>query len=289
MAQQTDAMDAAAIDTRADIISQVSALVPRPTAFIPELVEAKLPEVISERRMKAFQVKDYLMDIEASGTLVDVLEGPIPHRTWLAKLFLELDKPRESGRAVTAIKHPTREGLILPLWALPVWDSIVVASQERMLWVQATTWLSPGSHRQDDLQYVEGARALMARIPWGMMVWALPGSDSRSLVGILARFISSAWLGERNIDMIGVICNAIAAGGGNGTRSHMAPVELARQLQALGSLDPEKVRVNSDLRRWGDTATDNGYRLIYIPANIAGIHWVVFRIDTLDESYCWGM
>ena len=223
MASQTNAMDAAAVYTHVDIVAQVVALVPQPIVFIPELVKAQLPQVIPEDRIKVFPAEDYLVDLPVSGTLADVLEGPLPHQTWLACLTIELETARGSGRAATAIRHPTRADLILPLWALPVWDSIAVASQERMLWVEATTWLSISNHRQEDHKYVEHARTLMGGIPWGMMVWALPGLEARSLVGILARFASFLWLAERNIDLMGIICNMNVVGDGNKTPSFVAP------------------------------------------------------------------
>ena len=68
----------------ADIVAEVVALVPPPTALVPELVKAQLPEVISEDRTKNISASDHLVDLLITGTLSDVRGGPIPHRTWLA-------------------------------------------------------------------------------------------------------------------------------------------------------------------------------------------------------------
>ena len=262
MALQMSTTNTAAVYTHTDIVARVVALVPQPTTFIPELVKAQLPQVIPEDRMKVFPAEDYLVDLPVSGTLTDVLEGPLPHRTWLACLTIELETARGSGRTATAIRHPTRVDLIPPLWALPVWDLIAVASQERMLWAEATMWLSISNHRQDDHKYVEHARTLMEGIPWGMMVWALPGLEARSLVRILTRFASFLWLAKWNIDLI--------------------------QLRILGGGDATAIPANSGLRGWKATVDKNHYHFIYIPANIANIHWVVFCINTEDQTYCWG-
>ena len=275
--------------TAVDIVAEVTALVPLPGAFVPELVKAKLPKVIPEGDMKRLSAHDHLVDLKISGSLSDVLEGPIPHRTWLASLGLELEKAKTSGRTITVIRHPTKVGLILPLWALPVWNSIAVASQQRMLWARATDWLKPGDHRPEDREDVERARSLMAKIPWGMTAWALSGWEARSHVGFLAKFLSFSWLGERNIDLMGVCCNAIAAKDGYKTHGYMAPVCLGSQLQGISKWEPQQIRDNSGLGGWKTMAVEKGLRYIHIPTNLANSHWVVFGIDIDGQSYCWGL
>jgi len=193
--------------TAADIIAEVTTLVPSPSMSVLHLVNAGLPEVIAEHDLKRFQPGRHLVNAKITGTLPQVLKGPIPHRTWLASLQMELTKAQKSGRKVTAIKHPTKANLVLPLWVLPVWDSIAVASQERMLWVEANDWLRPGKHRPDDQELVEEARGLMERIPWGMKAWALYGNDAESHMGFLAIFLSVSWLAERNLNIMGICCN----------------------------------------------------------------------------------
>ena len=83
----------------------------------------------------------------------------------------ELAKATESGSVVTAVKHPTEDGLILPLWAIPVWDLIAVASQEHMLWQHADVWLRPGTHWPEDQALMERVRGLMGQIPWVAAGW----------------------------------------------------------------------------------------------------------------------
>ena len=104
--------------TGEDIIAQVVALVPPPTAPASDLVKVWLLQVIAEDKLKAISTRNNLVNLPISGSLSDVLEGPIPHRTWLAALGSELTKARESGHLVTAIRHPTQGDLTLPLWAL---------------------------------------------------------------------------------------------------------------------------------------------------------------------------
>jgi hypothetical protein len=283
-----DQANAARAYTAADIVARVIATVPPPSAFVPELVNARLPKVIPEDRLKQIPARDHLVDLPLSGSLSEVLEGPIPHKTWLVSLRLELEKAKGS-RHVTAIRHPTNFNLILPLWALPVWDSIAVASQERMLWVLATDWLKPSSHRMEDLIDVERARSLMGRIPWGMMAWALSGWDAKSRVGFLAKYLSFSWLGERNIDLMGICANAIAARDNYKSRGYMAPVYLGSQLQVISTWDEQRISSNADLAGWKAMTVEKRLRYIHIPMNLADSHWVVFGIDTESRTYCWGL
>ena len=173
MAEPMKAANAGKAYTAVEIVCAVAALVPSPYAFVPELIAAQLPQVIPEDDVKKLDAKAHLVDLEISGSLPKVLEGPIPHKTWIATLKHELAKATESGSVVTAVKHPTEDGLILPLWAIPVWDSIAVASQECMLWQRADVWLRPGTHRPEDQALVERVQGLMGRIPWTMMAWPL--------------------------------------------------------------------------------------------------------------------
>jgi len=289
MAPPSAATIAAIPATAADIVAEVTALVPPPSASVLHLVNAGLPEVIAEHDMKKFKPGRHLVNAKITGTLPQVLEGPIPHRTWLASLQMELAKAQKSGRKVTAIKHPTKANLALPLWALPVWDSIAVASQERMLWVEAIDWLRPGEHRQDDQELVEEARGLMEKIPWGMRAWALYGNDAESHMGFLAIFLSTSWLAERNLDIMGVCCNTAAAENGDAVIAYMAPVHLGAQLQWAAEWDDEKIKANRDLCEFKDTIMEKGYCYIHIPANLANAHWVVFLMDVKEKSYCWGV
>jgi len=275
--------------TAADIIAAVSARVPPPSAPVPELVMARLPPVIPEHTMKKYTADDHLVHLQVSGTLTDVLEGPMPHRTWVARLQTDLEKAQTSGRTVTAIRHPTQVGLTLPLWALSVWDSMAVAAQERMAWVEATEWLRPGNHRPDDHHLVEEARRLIARFPWGLKGWPLYGNDSESQVGFLAKFISTRWLAERNIDIMGICCNAVTVANGGPMTAYMAPVHLGAQLQFIDGWDAERIRTHRDLGSWKDEAKKYGYRYIHIPINFGNNHWVVVVIDIEEQTYLWGM
>ena len=127
MAQPTTATAVTIATTTEDIAATVAALVPHPSASILELVKARLPPVISEHEAAKIPPENHLVNLAISGTLSDVLEGPIPHRTWLTKLREKRNKAQKAGCIVTSIQHPTRADLTLPLWALPVWDSIAFA------------------------------------------------------------------------------------------------------------------------------------------------------------------
>ena len=50
-----------------------------------ELVKARLLEVILEHDLKEIAAEHHLVDLEISGML-SVLEGLMPHRTWLTKV-----------------------------------------------------------------------------------------------------------------------------------------------------------------------------------------------------------
>jgi len=214
MAQLTLDATATIAVTATDIIAEVSALVPPQLVSVLELAEARLPQVIPEDDLEDLPPEDYLVSLKVTGTFSDVLDGPIPHRTWLCKLQTALEDARKSGRTVTVIGHPTVMGITFPLWALPVWDSIVVPSEQRMRWVEATRWLSPRNHRKEDQGLLQEARKVMARIPWTMKASALSGAQADSYMGFLAWFLSTLWLAERNIDIMAICINAAAATNG---------------------------------------------------------------------------
>jgi len=287
MADPTKAVKILEASAAACIIAAVVELVPPPAAPVPELIKARLPKVLSEAQMKKYTAAHHLVDLPISGALSDVFEGPIPHRTWLASLQQELAKPHKTP--ITAIRHPTRRKLILPLWALPVWDSIVVAAGQRMLWVRAADWLRPDEHRPEDHVEVERARAHMEDIPWGMAVWALPAESARSLIGFHAKLLSSVWLSERNVDLMGVCCNAIAAEDNYKSRGYMATTFLGAKLGWISGWDDQKIRDDTDLTEWTTVAAEKQLRYIHIPVNLANTHWVVFGIDLDNRTYFWGL
>jgi len=289
MAQPTVDATATIAVTAADIIAEVSALVPPQSASVLELAEARLPQVIPEDDLEDLPPEDYLVNLKVTGTFSDVLDGPIPHRTWLCKLQTALEDARKSGRTATAIGHPTVMGITFPLWALPVWDSIVVPSEQRMRWVEATRWLSPRNHKKEDQGLLEEARKVMARIPWTMKALALSGAQADSYMGFLAWFLSTLWLAERNIDIMAICINAAAATNGEPVLAYMAPVYLGSQLQGIGGWDAERIKGNRDLRGWRDDAKENGWHYIHIAVNLINIHWVVVVIDLEERTYLWGM
>ena len=286
MARSTGAMTAVIASAAADIVSQVTVLIPPPTAFVPDLLTAQLPRVIPESQTNKIPAADHLVNLATTGALPDILKGPIPHKTWIAKLRNELDSARASGRTVSAIRHPVQRDLIVPLWAIPVWDLIAGALQDCMLWNQTMDWLRPNDHKEEDRELVEHACTLIKTLPWGMKAWALYGSDRASRVAFLARFLSSCWLGERNIDIMGVCCNA-REGGAAG--HYMALASLGVQLGWIASRDELKIQNNSDLSVWKSLAADKGIRTIHIPVNLANTHWVVFCVDLKLQTYWWGM
>jgi len=57
-----------------------------------------------------------------------------------------------------------------------------------------------------DQGLVEMAHGLLARIPWSMKAWPLYGYEAQSRVAFLARFLSTMWLAERNINIMSVCC-----------------------------------------------------------------------------------
>ena len=157
-----------------------------------------------------------------------------------------------------------------------------------MLWVQATEWLRPDNHRVEDLELVERARSLMAKVPWGMRAWALSGWDATSYTGFLVRFLSFSWLGEQNINMMGICYNAMTAEGDGKMRGYVAPFYLGSQLQRIGDWDAQRIQDNSDLGGWRDMVTKGRYCYLHILTNLARAHWVVFHIDIQEQTYSWG-
>ena len=228
---------------------------------IPDLVKAGLPKVIPEEDCKPFKAEQHLVNLNITGDLSNVLKGLMPHKTWVAALVTALEKAEKAKQTITTIKHPTEKGLILPLWVIPVWDSIMDTVQQRMLWVQVTDWLKPGDHRPEDLRLVEQAQGLMARIPWGSMAWALPGYEGGLLVGFLANFLSFTWLAKWNVDILAIICNACSAENVNKRQHFVASVYLSHLFQSVGKWDAKWIWKDSDLNWWKDVATDKGYHL----------------------------
>ena len=136
---------------------------------------------------------------------------------------------------------------------------------------------------------MEHARQLMAKLPWAMTAWALPGYEAESHIGFIAKFLSSSWLAEHNLDLMRICLNTATVESGNRTRSHVAPVYLGCKLQWIGDWSTERIREDRDLVEWRDIALQNWYCYLHIPTNLTDTHWVVFRIDIEGQSYSWGL
>jgi len=133
------------------------------------------------------------------------------------------------------------------------------------------------------------AHGLLARIPWGMKAWPLYGYEAQSRVAFLARFSSTMWLAERNINIMSVCCNAAGMVEPGSIQGYMAPVYLGAQLQGIGDWDAERIQGNRDLSHWKNTAIEKQYHYIHIPVNFLNAHWVVFLIDIKAKTYSFGM
>ena len=136
---------------------------------------------------------------------------------------------------------------------------------------------------------MDHAQRLIATIPWGMKAWPLPGLQASSHIGFIAKFLSWSWLNERNMNLMAVCCNSAVMGQGGKPRDHVALCYFGSQLQGISGWMAERIKENVDLGWWGTDAAEKGYRYIHIPISLANTHWVVYRIDIEERTYCWGL
>jgi hypothetical protein len=134
---------------------------------------------------------------------------------------------------------------------------------QRSQWRIADNWLKTQGTRSI---YVDEARELLGRVPWGMTIWAI--NKSTSSIGLLAELLSTKWLQERHINTYRAYLASCA-------EAHVAEWWIGEvYFSSLIAGLPEElppgpiVSSSSSLADYQMQITTGGYKHLLFPANV---------------------
>jgi len=280
-----DALLQAALNNETRIPKVILDLIPSASITVSSLLKMDLPTPLYPSAVNLRPAELCITDVATRWTVKELMKVPIPPRAWLSGLEIALKKKWLTRARVNSAQHPTISGLYLPLWAGNFWYSLVGSAEQKEEWRRAEDWVSG---RMQDMKVYE-ARDLMGRIPWGMRVWALAGADSSSFVGVLARLLSTGWLGERHLDTLASYLNFRASRDRKGTgECWVGDVYLSIRLKEVYRAAKKSISDDWDLKKYRDTITTNGYKRLLFPANLNDNHWIVFSVDLIKHEFRYG-
>jgi hypothetical protein len=257
-------------------------VLPLPTITISELIAVQgLPPILRAPLEQLPTQRRCLTTVNTRWSDDELLRSPIPALRWLGPLLVELRGRVASGNPPISLKHPSVDGLYLPVWVAAFWDLAYDAVNQRDTWVKSVEWLrqqnAPGGH-------ISRAMALMNETPWGRKVSGATETDIP--LGILAEFISDQWLRERHFDMA---TSWMRDRGGVRSRWWYGPVYFASLIQQLPA--PSKqvpAEYPRALKDCYHSIREGAFDRLVFPAHINGNHWIAFRVDLTERSFCYG-
>lgn len=134
------------------------------------------------------------------------------------------------------------------------------------------------------------AERVMGRIPWGTRMWVLPGANSSSFVGVLAKLLSNNWLVERHLDTLGSYLNFRA----DNDRKHaggcwVGDVYFSACLKKVYRKPKTVISADCDLNKYKETITEHHYKCLLFPVNLNNNHWIAFSVDLEKKEFRFGV
>ena len=258
-----------------DVPKDIRSCLPPEAAPISTLLKANIPNCLPKTSIVR-PVDLSTSPLDPCWTVDELLKTSIPPRTWLDTLEQDLSQMWTSGTC--SIKPPLSPNLNLrfPLWIANFWNTAVEVVEQRDRWKAAEDWLSKKVQNSE----IRKARNLLEKLPWGLRLWPLVGSDKETRVGHLARLLSNEWLGERHINMISSYLNTSAQGEpGLRPRSLVADLDLQAYLYNNSRATAETIQAHEGLKTYSQSISDHKYSRLFIPAHVGGDHWIAFSVD----------
>ena len=274
-----------AFDNETRIPRAILDLIPSDSIAVSSLLATNLPALLHSPAVNLRPAKSCLTNLAPRWTAKELLEGPVPPRRWLGDLEITLRNKWFTRARLTSVQHPTVSNLYLPLWAGNFWEALVGAVEQKEQWRKAERWIS--GQVQDAKVYE--ARELMRRTPWGTRTWVLAGADSLSHVGVIARLLSTDWLGERNLNTLASYLNFRAGKGQKDAREcWVGDTYFAICLKKFYGATKLAISTDCDLSKYQEMITMDGYKRLFFPANLDNNHWIAFNVDLEKKEFCFG-
>lgn len=275
---------AAALIDVTDVPKDVWSRLPAETVPVSSLLKANIPDCLSNTSiMRAAHL--CFSPLDPHWTIDELFKTPLPSRSWLDSLEINLSKMWGSGTCSIVPPQSPNPDLWFPLWVVNFWNTAVEVAEQRDKWRAAEGWLS--GRMQDS--GVREARGLLEKIPWGLRLWSLTGHDKVTRVGHLAGLLSNEWLGERHIDTVSS-CLDMRAQREPGSRPTIliAGADLNVYLSYSSGATIEAVQAHSGLGMYAKQISDHNYSRVFIPALVGRNHWIVFSVDFEKYTFEYG-
>jgi hypothetical protein len=211
----------------------------------------------------------------------------IPPKTWVGSLRESLHSAIRSG--MRSIIHPGYKDHPLPLWMLTLWEKLHTVREAKATWADASTWLTDMCRtsgkfcRSSPTMSFDLAYRLMSRLPYyKKLVMPASGGIRRTLhlAGLLS---DDAWLTSTLVDLM--IKTIVERLGPAHADFVITNTEFA---DAIYVAKQESEPSSYTFRSLEETLSKG--KILFFPAYIPDArHYIAFRIDFGNKTFCYGM
>ena len=284
---------------------EIAALIPSLTVTITKFVAwDDLPDLLHSSATLT-DAEACITTDEVAWSIPAIINSPVPPRDWHGRLEIALRRRTRSKPVPTCLQHPTAPELRLPLWGAALWSELIHATEQQSRWHRAVNMLR--EWRLEGVEDVDEAKALLDRIPWGMLV---EGMNGTSPIGLLAEMLRpTSWLNERHMNVFSIylafrardvqdlwiggvylaqylMTNAPATDSQKGTTKGATK---GSKKKGAKKADTDVMLESKGLAEFQQTITQKPYKRLVIPANINNNHWIVFYADLKTGRIQYGM
>ena len=257
------------------------------------LLHKSLPPLLSDK-VPHKPPKDCITHLPPNVSEERLHQCAIPLGAWLGPLDLALQERIRLEHRPTSLLHPSDTNLRFPLWGIRFWWTWLWVIEQRKLWTTADGWLTTC----EDSVEVREAKELMKNLPWEMRFMI---GKHEAPIGLLAEFISRAWLRERHFELFASYAESLAKASAQqvwigepwfvklvSMDKAQAPRRLdkagkAQQLdnagKSQGQLKSRKRSKPGDLENLHKTFKQEKYKRLLFPANVGGNHWIACSVN----------
>ena len=258
---------------------------PSEAISVSSLLAEDLPPRLNPSVTSLRPAEQCITEAKPEWTAEALLQSPMPPSTWVGDMDLALKQRLRSNNPnppPLSLQHPTISNLRPPLWAIKVWYLYADAIEQRNQWREAFKWLTEVAGTGVD---VDGAKAVMGRLEWGMLLWPLGGGDDRSHLGVLSELLSTRWLRERHLDLFASYLMSLQ----EGSDWWIGGIYFAQLVRSLPIRPWQGKRpLPESLVHLGDTFTKGRYKYLIFPALVNNNHWIVLKVDIGKREITYG-
>jgi hypothetical protein len=255
---------------------------PLPTITISALLALEdLPPRLETPRETLPSPESCITDHALRWTDAEFLRSPVPKLKWFGPILTVITSRLILGHRPTSLRHPSVDGLYLPLWVAAYWESAHEVLRQRKKWKRSADWL----RAQEQLgEQIGEATGILERTQWGRTFSVLNTSDIP--FGHLADMVSDRWLSDRHFD---VVASWLTRRGQGQSKWWFGHVYFSWLIKRLGP--PSKLRLSNTpptLKDCYRAIVEGRYTHLLFPAHVDGDHWIAYRVDLEQKEFCYG-